>query len=234
MSGPVLLADTIGKAFGGRDVLRSACLRADAGRTVALVGRNGAGKSTLLKIAAGWVAADRGVVRFLGEASERPRTHDLAARGLFLFSSDIPFFSTAFTLRQHLEAVGRRFGRGDYTAAVEELGIAHALDRRPQTFSGGERRRAEVAVALHRAPACLLADEPFRGIDPKDRETIVAALRRLAGEGTAVVLTGQETDVVLDAADEVVWCESGTTTHLGAPAAARANWRFGREFLGRR
>lgn len=230
----MLLADSIGKSFRSRTVLRSACLRAEAGRVTALVGRNGAGKSTLLKIAAGWIAPDHGVIRFRGEAFERARMHRMAMRGMFLFSSDIPFFSTAFTLRRHLEAVGRRFGRGDYAAVVEEMGITHALDRLPRSFSGGERRRAEVAVALYRAPVCLLADEPFRGIDPRDRETITASLRRLAADGAAVVLTGQETDTVLDAADEVVWCESGTTTYLGTPAEARASWRFGREFLGGR
>lgn len=228
----MLLADSIGKSFGSRQVLRSAWLGADAGRITALVGRNGAGKSTLLKIVAGWIAPDRGIIRFRGEPLERPRMHRMAMRGMFLFSSDIPFFSTAFTLRQHLEATGRRFGRGDYAAAVEELRISHALDRRPQSFSGGERRRAEVAVALYRAPVCLLADEPFRGIDPKDRETIVVALRRLADGGAAVVLTGQETETVMDAADDVIWCESGTTTYLGAPSEARASWRFRREFLG--
>lgn len=229
----MLLADSIAKSFGSRMVLRAAWLRAEAGRVVGLVGRNGAGKSTLLKIVSGWVAPDRGIIRFRGETWERVRPHRMAMRGMLLFSSDIPSFSTAFTLRQHLDAVGRRFGRGDYTAAVEELGIAHALDRLARSFSGGERRRAEVALALHRAPACLLADEPFRGIDPKDRETITGALRRLADGGAAVVLTGQETETVMDAADEVIWCESGTTTYLGTPAEARASWRFGREFLGR-
>lgn len=234
MSEPVLLAESIGKSFGGRTVLRSGWLRAEAGRVTGLVGRNGAGKSTLLRIVAGWTAPERGVIRFRGETWERTRPRQMAMRGMFLISSDIPSFSTAFTLRQHLEAIGRRFGRDDYLPAVEEMGIAHALDRRPQSFSGGERRRAEVAVALHRAPVCLLADEPFRGIDPRDRETITAALRRLAGEGTAVVLTGQETETVMGAADDVIWCESGTSTYLGAPSEARANWRFGREFLGQR
>jgi ABC-type branched-subunit amino acid transport system ATPase component len=80
----------------------------------------------------------------------------------------------------------------------------------------------------------LLADEPFRGIPPRDADTISGVLREMAGAGCAVVISGHETGWVLDVADEVVWLRDGTTHALGPRDDAVRDWRFGREYLGRR
>jgi ABC-type multidrug transport system ATPase subunit len=123
---PVLCADSVGKAFGGRRVLTAATLRVDAGAVVALVGRNGAGKSTLLKIAAGYERADYGTVHFAGCAYAAPRLSTLARRGLF-FLPDRDILSTTFTLRAQLEAAARMATAGerppaDFTFRREYLG----------------------------------------------------------------------------------------------------------------
>jgi ABC-type multidrug transport system ATPase subunit len=228
----LLTADSIGKSFGERKILSSAFLWAKPGSITGLLGRNGAGKSTLLKIAAGWMAPDYGTVRFREVIYTRPRLYELAAQGLFLLPVDHSLFSPSFTLRQHLQAVSATFGGSEPREITERLGIAALLDHFPYTFSGGERRRAELAVALLRAPVCLLADEPFRGIAPKDAEVVMAAFRHLAGQGCGIVLTGHELTFVLHVADEVIWVNSGTTTLLGSGAEAEADWRFRREFLG--
>jgi ABC-type multidrug transport system ATPase subunit len=228
----LLAADSIGKSYGERKILSSAFLWAKAGAITALLGRNGAGKSTLLKIAAGWITPDYGTVRFLGVTYTRPSLDQLACQGLFLLPADHSLFSPAFTLRQHLRAVIATFGGSGPQEVAEQLGIAALLDRFPHTFSGGERRRAELAVALLRAPVCLLADEPFRGIAPKDAEVVMSALRHLAEQGCGVALTGHELTFVLHVADEVIWVHSGTTRLLGSSAEAEENWHFRREFLG--
>ncbi len=228
----LLTVDSVGKSYGERKILSSAFLRAKPGSVTALLGRNGAGKSTLLKIAAGWIAPDYGTVRFREVTYMRPRLHELAAQGLFLLPVDHSLFSPSFTLRQHLQAVSATFGGSQLNEIAERLGIATLLDQFPYSFSGGERRRAELAVALLRAPVCLLADEPFRGIAPKDAEVLMAAFRHLAEQGCGIVLTGHELTFVLPVADEVIWVNSGTTTLLGSSADAEGNWRFRREFLG--
>ncbi|HEY0021859.1 MAG TPA: ATP-binding cassette domain-containing protein [Longimicrobium sp.] len=115
---------------------------------------------------------------------------------------------------------------------LEELKITHLLDQSPDSYSGGERRRAELALAVIRAPACLLADEPFLGITPADTDVFIAVFRRLAGCGTAIVVTGHEVPFILSVADRVTWINGGTTRPLGDLESAQRDWLFRREYLG--
>ncbi len=196
-----------------------------------VLGRNGAGKSTLLKIAAGRIAPDSGAVHYDGRVHLRASLRKFALLGLF-YLPDHDLLSNAFTVRRQLEMIRRRFDGGDVNDAAGRLDILDVLDRRPFRLSGGERRRAEVAAALVRKPTCLLADEPLRGIDPKDAEDITRVLSELAADGTAVVITGHEVSCLLEAADHVTWCTSGTTYELGPPAVATQHDQFRREYLG--
>ncbi|HEU4454022.1 MAG TPA: ATP-binding cassette domain-containing protein [Longimicrobium sp.] len=230
---PVLLADSIGKGFGGRKVLRSAFLWARAGRVTGLLGRNGEGKSTLLQIAAGLMAAEHGTVRFRGRVHTRPSLPALARRGLFFLPADRPLLSPTLTLEKHFRLFGAAFPEADAAWAVEAAGVAPFLSARPAELSGGERRRAELAVALCRNPACLLLDEPFRGLAPLDAERIGRIVREVAGRGCAVVLTGHELPFVMGTVDEVIWLHGGATRLLGTPAEAKANHEFRAYFLGR-
>ncbi|MBV9881315.1 MAG: ATP-binding cassette domain-containing protein [Gemmatirosa sp.] len=227
----LLVADAVGKWLGGRRVLAAATLRAERGQVRVLFGRNGAGKSTLLKIAAGWIAADTGVVHFDGRAYLRPTLAALARRGLF-YLPDHDLLTSVLTVRAQLDLLRRRFGGGNVDGALEAVGIAHVAQARPHTLSGGELRRAELAAVLVRRPACLLADEPFRGIAPHDAEVLALGLRRLAADGCAVVVTGHEVPTLLDAADQVTWCTGGMTYELGPPNAARMHDGFRRDYLG--
>ncbi len=228
---PVLVADSVGKAFGGRAVLKSASLWLHAGTVTALMGRNGAGKSTLIRIAVGLLAPDYGAIRFRDRIYARTRLHVLARQGLF-YLPERSLLSRAFTLADHARAFAPRASRAEIEAAAEHLGIAHVLDRYPHELSGGERRRADLALALLRKPACLVADELFLGVTPKDAELFGTAIRRLADQdGCAVLVTGHEVHTVLDVADDVAWLTAGTTHALGAPQAARAHDQFRREYL---
>ena len=229
----VLVADGVGKWFGDRRVLSAATLRAESGQLRVLFGRNGTGKSTLLKIAAGWLQPDSGTVHFAGQAFERAELPVLARLGLF-YLPDHDLLSRALPVRAQLALFAARFGGGDVEGAIAVTGVAAVAHRAPHTLSGGERRRAELAAALVRQPRCLLADEPLRGIAPRDAEGVVAALRGLAEAGCAVVVTGHEVPVLLDAADHVTWCNGGMTDELGPPADACAHHAFRREYLGPR
>jgi ABC-type multidrug transport system ATPase subunit len=228
---PILTADSVVKSFGGRRVLTSATLRAVPGELRVLFGRNGIGKSTLLKIAAGWLSPDSGAVHFAGRAYLSVRLPDLAAAGLF-YLPDHDFFSTAFTLRTQLEMIRLQFSGSSVLESAGRMGIAGHLDKRPSELSGGECRRAELAAVLVRQPLCLLADEPYRGIAPKDAEDLTRTFADLAASGIAVVITGHEVPTLLDAADHVSWCTSGTTYELGPPAVAVRDSAFRREYLG--
>lgn len=228
----VLNVDCVGKRYGTRSVLSSASLRACTGQITALLGRNGAGKSTLLKISAGWIRADHGRVSFLGEPIERPTLHRLARLGLCYLPSETGLFSSTFPLGRQLEVIARRRSPYMLTEVVDTLELGRVLAQAPRSLSGGEQRRASIAVAWLMKPKCLLADEPLRGIDPLDQERLIAVFRRMAEAGAALVITGHQADMLLDAVDEVVWTTDGTTHQLGSPPAARENWQFRREFLG--
>ena len=231
MTAPILTADCVGKTFRGRRVLTSATLRAVPGELRVLFGRNGAGKSTLLKIAAGLLRPDTGVIHFDGRSYLAVSLRRLAARGLF-YIPDHNLLSPAFTVRRQLEMIQRRFGGMQSSEAAAQVGVERAIDRRPFALSTGELRRAELAAALVRRPLCLLADEPFRNVTPRDAEDIADGLRRIARTGAAVVVTGHETSTLLGAADHVAWCTNGTTYELGSPATALQHERFAREYLG--
>jgi ABC-type multidrug transport system ATPase subunit len=230
---PILTADSVSKSFGDRRVLSSATLRAVPGELRVMFGRNGCGKSTLMKIAVGRLAPDSGTVHFDGEAFPSVHLATLAERGLF-YLPDQDLLSTAFTVRVQLEMLRRQFNGADVHDSAKRLGVEGHLDKRPDALSGGERRRAELAAVLVRCPRCLLADEPYRGISPRDAETLTATFTALAADGVAVVVTGHEVPTLLDAADHVSWCTSGTTYELGPPELAVEHRAFRAEYLGPR
>lgn len=228
----VLRADSIRKAYGDRVVLNAATLRARAGMLTYLIGRNGCGKSTLLRIAAGELAPDGGVVAYQGRASLRQRWHRLARDG-FSYLPDRDLLSPRRTVREHLDAVVAQFRLAGYGTAVERCQLQSLLEARCGELSTGERRRAEVATIVVRRPDCLLADEPYRNLDPVDRQILATAFRELAALGTAVVVTGHEVADLVLSVDAVVWCTDGTTYELGTPQEALTDWRLIRDYLGR-
>lgn len=231
----VLEVDSVGKRFGRRDVLHAASLRAAAGAVTFLVGRNGCGKTTLLQLATGFLPLESGFVRFDGVLHPRPRLHGLARRGV-LYLPDRDVLSNAFSVRAQIECMWRQLGRADGglagEAVCETVGLTALGDQRPNALSAGERRRAEMALALCRNPRCLLVDEPFRNLAPADAMIVHATLRALADRGCAVVVTGHEVASLFDVADQVTWCTAGTTYALGSPAEARRHEQFCREYLG--
>lgn len=213
-------------------MLSSATLRVDAGRITVLLGRNGIGKSTLLKIAAGWLTPDSGAVHLKGKCYLGARLYRLADEGLF-YLPDLNLLSPGFSVREHLDSVQRRYSGGDIDEVARITGIADRLMQRPPSLSGGELRRAEVAMALMRRPDCFLADEPYRGIAPYDAEVLSATFRHMAQVGgCGIIITGHDVSTLLAIADRVVWCTDGTTYDLGAPAEACRDWRFRQGYLG--
>jgi ABC-type lipopolysaccharide export system ATPase subunit len=135
-------------------------------------------------------------------------------------------------VREQIRAVEWRFGGKRSGEVLERLGVHHLVDQLPVELSRGERRRVEIAVALIRAPRCLLADEPFAGINPKDAEVVAEAFRVLARDGCAIVVTGHEVRQLMDTADNIVWMTAGTTRGLGTPEEAAQHEQFRREYLG--
>lgn len=228
-----LVADTVVKSYGVRRVLTAATLRAERGQITALLGRNGVGKSTLMKIAVGWVRPDMGSVRLDGEILDGAHLPALARKGVF-YLPDHELLSWSLTLGAQLRLFEQVYQQRSVNEAARIARVEQLLDRTPRTFSGGELRRAELAMVLVRRPACLIADEPYRSLSPVDQEALTALLRLVASDNCAVVVSGHEVRSLLDAADRVTWCTAGTTHELGSPKHAIANDQFVREYLGQR
>jgi lipopolysaccharide export system ATP-binding protein len=228
---PLFAADSIGKSFGSRTILKAASVWARAGKITVLFGRNGCGKSTLLRIGAGQLRPDHGVVHFAGRAYPRARLPELASLGLF-YLPDRDLLSRRMTVREQIRAVEWQFGGSRTAEIIERLGVSRLLGQTPVELSGGERRRAEMAAAWIRAPRCLLADEPFAGINPSDAEVIAEAFRRMAQQGCAILITGHEVRQLLDTADDIVWMVAGATHGMGTPEEAIQHEQFRREYLG--
>lgn len=224
-------ADSVGVTFGPRDVLKSATVWANPGRITVLLGRNGSGKTTLLKASVGLAPMSFGSTRYDGEVFLRPRLARLARRGLF-FQPATQVLSRRHSLRWHFEALRRQTEQAFPWEILEDLGLDTMIDQTPFEISGGEARKAGIALALARRPRCLLADEPLSGIAPKDQERVAARIRALASGGTAIVVTGHEVGPLLELAHEVVWLVGGTTHGLGRPEAALSHAQFRREYLG--
>ncbi len=227
----LLAAEGVGQSFGRRRVLTNAALWATAGRITAVLGLNGSGKTTLLRVAAGWLRPDYGTVTYDGTSFARARLATLARLGVF-FLPERGLLTPTISVRAHLEVVNRRFSGPGVDETATRLKLDRVLDQRMPTLSTGERRRAELALVLLRSPRCLLADEPFFQIEPVDQDFLAGELRRLATQGCAIVVTGQEASVLMDVADDIVWLTAGTTHGLGSPADAQRHDQFRREYLG--
>lgn len=227
----ILCADSISRSFAGRRVLSSARLSVSRGEVIGLLGRMGQGKSTLMKICAGVLDSDSGWVEFGGRRYDRPRLSTLAARGLFYLAESDNLVSS-LTISQHFDLIEKRFGAGDRDLAARMMRLEDFLDARADTLSGGETRRAEMALAILRRPSCLLADEPFKSVDPLMCELLGNAHRHLASNGSAVVVTGHEVNALRPYLDSVVWVTSGTTYELGNTDSAWRHDGFRREYLG--
>ena len=230
MTAPILRADSMGRRFGDRAVLTAATLFAYPGRITLVMGRNGCGKSTLLKLIVGRLRADYGSVHFNQHVYLRPRLHELARKGLF-YIPERGLLSRYMTLQQNLSVSGVALSEPPAQRLLAQLALGKLLNSYGAQLSGGERRLSDIALAMLKRPLCLLADEPFQGMAPIDGERIAHALRTLRDQGTAIVVTGHEVNLLFDVADEVVWMTGGTTHLLGSVTQARDNHQFNREYL---
>jgi ABC-type multidrug transport system ATPase subunit len=176
------------KRYGDVVALAGQDLQVGSGEVVGLVGHNGAGKTTAVEVILGLVRPDEGGVRVGGvDALVEPRK----ARALTgVAAQDLQLYVTA-TVRQNVALCAGLAGLGRHAAdeALEEVGLAEVADRRVAVLSGGQRRRVQAACALLGCPPLLLLDEPTVGADPQTRSALLAAIRRRADEGAAVLYT---------------------------------------------
>ena len=188
----MLAARDLWKSYGTKPAVEGVTLEARAGEIVGLLGPNGAGKSTTVAMICGLTRPDRGAVTIDGA----PMGEDAspAKRRVGLVPQDISLFEDLSAIG-NLELFGALYGitgqaLHDRThAALELVGLADRAKSRPSTFSGGMKRRLNIACALVHDPDVLLLDEPTVGVDPQSRNAIFDNLETLRAKGKALVYT---------------------------------------------
>jgi ABC-2 type transport system ATP-binding protein len=192
MADPVLLAADVRKRYGRTVALDGVTLGVEPGECFGLLGPNGAGKTTLLSILSGLLDADAGEVTLLGEPFRRRDRNQ--RRRVGIGTQDLAVYPD-LTARENLVFFGRLYGLGGPALAkrvgelLDAVGLADRADHRAGTFSGGMKRRLNLAVAVVHDPAVLMLDEPTTGVDPQSRNHIFAMARRLNAGGMTIVYT---------------------------------------------
>ncbi len=206
------------KRFGDTEALRGVDLSLAAGEWLALLGPNGAGKSTLVRAITRLVTLDAGTVTLLGRdlAASTPREASaLLGSAVGLVPQDIALYPR-LTAGENLRAWGRlqgvgREALGERVAwALEWTGLATRRDDRVETFSGGMKRRLNIACAVLHEPKVLLLDEPTVGVDPQSRQRIWEMLATLRERGTSLLLTTHQLDEAQQMSDRIVIIDQGT------------------------
>jgi daunorubicin resistance ABC transporter ATP-binding subunit len=225
VSDPALLAEGLAKRFGGSDAVRGVDLAVPAGRVLALLGPNGAGKTTTVRMLATLLRPDAGRATVAGH--DLLRRPDLVRASIGL-TGQYAALDGNLSGREHLYLIGRLL---DLTRAGARRRAAELLarfdldavaDRLVRTYSGGTKRRLDLAASLVGRPAVLYLDEPTTGLDPRSRNGLWQAVRDLAGAGTAVLLTTQYMEEAEALADEVVVMDGGRVIASGTSDALRA------------
>ena len=207
------------RSYGSVRAVDGVSFEVDAGEVFALLGPNGAGKTTTIEILEGFRERDAGEVRVLGiDPGDRRSGRRLRSQlGVVLQELAVePFLS----VRQVLER-----NAGYYPAprpvgeVIELVGLAEKADAKVKTLSGGQQRRLDVGLGIVGNPALLFLDEPTTGLDPAGRRTSWELVRRLAGEGTTVILTTHYMEEAEALADQVAIIASGKIVAHGPPAS---------------
>lgn len=223
----LLSCSRLGVAISGKTILNAVSLTIDVGKVTAIVGPNGAGKSTLLSCLAGLREPSSGSVMLDDAVLSGMKPRDRARRLAFLPQTpEIAWSVEARTLIElgRTPFVGARGQTEADRAAVDRAMTAanvRAFEHRiVDTLSGGERARVLIARALAGEPEWLLADEPLTGLDPAHQLDAAALFRRLADDGTGVIVTLHDLSMALRMADRIVVLAEGGVLADEPPATA--------------
>ncbi|HEX7102765.1 MAG TPA: ATP-binding cassette domain-containing protein [Nitrolancea sp.] len=204
------------KTYDKNAVLRGVSFDVEAGSIFALLGSNGAGKTTTINILTTLIEADAGRATINGfdVATQQDKVRQqISLTGQFAAVDDI------LTARENLELIAdlRHVPNSAKTAQdlLERFGLIDAADRRVTTFSGGMRRRLDIAMSLIGTPAIIFFDEPSIGLDPEARNGMWETIRTLANTGTTIFLTTQYLEEADQLADKIAILHGGTIVATG-------------------
>jgi ABC-2 type transport system ATP-binding protein len=214
------------KHFGATRALDGVDLRIRRGSVYGLLGPNGAGKTTTIRILATLLEPTAGTATVLGHDVVREAS---AVRRKVGLTGQFASVDEDLTGQENLVLMGRLLGlswrdaRGRASELLEAFGLAEAAGRQVQTYSGGERRRIDIAASLVAIPEILFLDEPTTGLDPRSRTQVWDLVRRIAAEGTTVLLTTQYLDEADRLAERMAVIDHGRVIAEGTSRELKAS-----------
>ena len=227
-----IVVKNVARAFGEVKAVRDVSFVAEPGTVTALIGPNGSGKTTLLLMLASLLRPDSGTIRIAGFD---PVADTAAVRSRLGWMPDLLGSWSALTVRATLETTARLY-RMDAAMAVaraEELislaGLEHLAAQPTRVLSRGQKQRLSLARALVHEPTVLLLDEPASGLDPQARVELRQLVRRVASEGTAVLISSHVLAELDEMADGAVYLRQGVTASAESVERTRSTvrpWRI--------
>ena len=222
---PGIVAHEVCKSFGDRPVLDRVSLSAEEGTITSLLGPNGAGKTTMVRILSTLIPADSGTMRISG--------HDVATdpngvravigvTGQFSAVDNLLTGTENLQLMADLRHLGRQVGQRRVAELLERFDLTDAADKPLSTYSGGMRRRLDLAMTLVGQPRVIFLDEPTTGLDPRSRATMWQVIRELASAGVTILLTTQYLDEADQLADRIAVLDHGGIVAEGTPAELKS------------
>jgi branched-chain amino acid transport system ATP-binding protein len=216
MAEPLIAFDNVRAGYGSAVVLDDVAFALPERGSLAVLGRNGVGKSTLMLTIMGYTQIGRGRIVWRGADITRRPPHRRALAGIGWVAQEREIFAT-LTVEENL-TVAARAGRWDLRAVYDLFPrLAERRRNLGNQLSGGEQQMLAIARALMTNPALLLLDEPLEGLAPIVVEELAAAIRRMAGEGSAAfILVEQHADIALALTQNVLVLERGRVVYSGA------------------
>ncbi|MGP3979181.1 ATP-binding cassette domain-containing protein [Streptomyces sp. 8N114] len=219
-----VVAEGLRKSYGDKHALDGLDLAVPRGTVFGLLGPNGAGKTTAVRALTTLIRLDGGRATVGGyDVSRHPR----AVRRRIGLTGQHAAVDQIITARQNLEMFGRLFHLGAARARrraaelLDQFGLTEAADKQPQDFSGGMRRRLDLASSMILAPEVLFLDEPTTGLDPRGRSEVWDAVRGLTEQGTTVVLTTHYLDEADKLSDRIAVIDRGRNVTEDTPAGLK-------------
>ena len=220
-----IVAQDVCKSFGDHLVLDKVSLAVEEGTILGLLGPNGAGKTTMVRILSTLILADSGSMRIAG--------HDVVAdpdgvravigvTGQFSAVDNLLTGGENLQLMADLRHLGREAGRRRAAELLEQFDLTDAAHKLLSTYSGGMRRRLDLAMTLVDQPRVIFLDEPTTGLDPRSRHTMWQIIRELAAAGVTILLTTQYLDEADQLADRIAVLDQGRIVAEGTPAELKS------------
>lgn len=225
-----IFTSNLKKSYGQKEVLKGITLTVDPGTICALLGTNGAGKTTMVRILTTQIVPDAGQAAIMGHDVVRDADHIhqiIGLTGQFSALDDALSGKENMFLIASLCHIPRASEKAD--AMLARMGLEEAGCHRVKTYSGGMKRRLDIAMSLMSDPQVLFLDEPTTGLDPGSRRQSWEAIRQLSASGTTVFLTTQYLEEAELLADQIAVLHEGKIITAGTPEQLKG--RFSHEKL---